>query len=381
MQEDDKGNLWLCTENGISKFLPSIGSFENFDARSLNLRMRFNEAASLKKQNGLFLFGTSDGILFFHPDSIRKTNYVPSLVFTRLQLKNEYVMPHENAVITHVLDDVDKLTLSHKENIFSLQYAALDMVAPEQMLYADRLDGFDKDWSYVDAQRAANYTNLPKGNYVFKVKSTNSDGVWTDNVRMLPITVLPSFWETPWAYFLYVVAILLTVFLAVYILFTIFRLKHKVTIEQQISDIKLRFFTNISHELRTPLTLISGPVEHVLQRETLTSSEREQLNVVQRNADRMLHLVNQILDFRKIQNKRMKLRISLVEVVSFTRRVMENFESFAAERANHFLFETESTSVHLSVAVDTLYQIYFYLIYTSDDIDASTTNNVCLSWY
>lgn len=114
----------------------------------------------------------------------------------------------------------------------------------------------------------------------------------------------PFFWETPWAYFLYLLFILLIIFIAVYILFTIFRLKHKVSVEQEISDIKLRFFTNISHELRTPLTLIAGPIEQVLQYGKLDNKEREQLILVERNTSRMLRLVNQILDFRKIQNKK-----------------------------------------------------------------------------
>ena len=140
-----------------------------------------------------------------------------------------------------------------------------------------------------------------------RVRSTNSDGVWVDNERILNIVILPSFWETPVAYVLYVLFILIIILVAVYILFTIYRLKHEVSVEQQISDIKLRFFTNISHELRTPLTLIAGPVEQVLKNDKLPADAREQLVVVERNTNRMLRLVNQILDFRKIQNKKMKM--------------------------------------------------------------------------
>ena len=203
---------------------------------------------------------------------------------------------------------------------------------------------------------------MPKGHYTFKVRSTNSDGVWVDNTRFLDIVVLPSFWETPLAYFLYVLFILLVIFVAVYILFTIYRLKHEVSVEQQVSDIKLRFFTNISHELRTPLTLIAGPVEYVLKNSKLPEDAREQLVVVERNTNRMLHLVNQILDFRKIQNKKMKMQVQRVNVVAFVRKVMDNFESLAEEHNIDFLFETEKDELYLWVDEDKLEKIVFNLL-------------------
>ncbi len=190
------------------------------------------------------------------------------------------------------------------------------MKYPDNISYSYQLGRVRKNWNDIGNQRTATYTNLPKGHYTLKVRSTNSDGVWVENTRTLHITVLPSFWETPWAYLLYVLFILLVIFTAAYILFTIFfRLKHKVSVEQEISDIKLRFFTNISHELRTPLTLIAGPIEHVLQHGKLDNEEREQLMLVERNTNRMLRLVNQILDFRKIQHKKMKMSVPQLDLI------------------------------------------------------------------
>ena len=362
MQEDRNGNLWICTENGISKFYTSTGQFENYDGKSFNLHTRFNEAAVVRRYDRKLMFGTSDGILFFDSDSVSKSNYAPHIAFTRLHVRGENVTPEEGAIIRNVINDIPRLTLSHRENIFSLQYSALDMVNPSSIKYAYMLEGFEDSWSYVEEQRVATYTNLPKGNYLFKVKSTNGDGVWVDNVRTLPITILPSFWETHIAYVLYVLAVILFIFAAVYILFTIFRLKHKVSVEQQISDIKLRFFTDISHELRTPLTLISGPVEYVLEDGNLSDKVREQLETVQRNSDRMLNLVNQILDFRKVQNKKMKLRISRVDVVALIRRTMKNFEMLAKENDIDFVFETESNSALLWIDEDKFDKILFNLL-------------------
>lgn len=362
IREDGKRNLWISTENGISKFIPDEERFENYDDRSITFRVRFSEAASTVTFKGDMLFGASNGIFIFNPDSISKSSFVPPIVFSKLVIANQDIVPGENSVLKVGLDDTKELVLSHRENIFAIQYAALDYTNPQNIQYAYILDGFEKQWTYADKLRSATYTNLPKGHYTFKVRSTNSDGVWVDNTRYLDIVVLPSFWETPLAYFLYVLFILLIIFVAVYILFTIYRLKHEVSVEQQVSDIKLRFFTNISHELRTPLTLIAGPVEHVLKNSKLPEDAREQLVVVERNTNRMLHLVNQILDFRKIQNKKMKMQVQRIDVVSFVRKIMDNFESLAEEHNIDFLFETEKDELYLWVDEDKLEKIVFNLL-------------------
>lgn len=362
IREDKKQNLWMSTENGISKFIPGEERFENYDDRSITFRVRFSEAASAVTSKGKMLFGASNGIFMFDPDSINKSRFVPPIVLSKLVITNQDIVPGEGSVLKVGLDDTKELVLSHKENIFAIQYAALDYTNPQNIQYAYILEGFEHQWTYADRLRNATYTNLPKGHYTFKVRSTNSDGVWVDNTRFLDIVVLPSFWETPLAYFLYVLFILLVIFVAVYILFTIYRLKHEVSVEQQVSDIKLRFFTNISHELRTPLTLIAGPVEYVLKNSKLPEDAREQLVVVERNTNRMLHLVNQILDFRKIQNKKMKMQVQRVNIVAFVRKVMDNFESLAEEHNIDFLFETEKDELYLWVDEDKLEKIVFNLL-------------------
>lgn len=372
IREDGKGNLWMSTENGISKFIPSTEQFENYDDKNISYRMRFSEAASACTSSGNIMFGASDGIFMFNPDSTNKSSYIPPIVLSKLLVSNEDVIPGENSVLKQGLDDINKLTLSHRENIFTIQFAALDYSAPSDIQYAYMLEGFEKAWNYVGKQRMATYTNLPKGHYVFKVRSTNADGVWTENIRSLDIEILPSFWETSFAYFLYVLFILLIIITAVYILFTIYRLKHEVSVEQQMTDMKLRFFTDISHELRTPLTLISGPVEYVLENTKLPMDAREQLLVVERNTSRMLRLINQILDFRKIQNKKMKMQVQHIDVVAFTRKIMENFDSIAEEHRIDFLFETEKQELYLWVDVDKYEKIIFNLLsnafkYTPND--------------
>lgn len=359
--EDHNGNLWISTENGLSKFDPQTATFENYNTDNTILRPRFSEGA-VENINTRIAFGSSDGLLYFTPDSIRKSNYIPPIQFTHLLIANKIVETGKNDILAQVLDCTASLQLDHKQDIFTIQYAAIDMERPQNIQYAYKLDGFDKEWNFVGTQRSATYTNLPKGKYTFKVRSTNSDGIWVDNERNLPIEIKPTFWETPWAVLLYILAFLLVVSTIVYIFVTIYRLKNEVSVEQQVSDIKLRFFTNISHELRTPLTLISGPIEHMLQDPDIKANTREQLKLVEKNTARMLRLVNQILDFRKIQNKKMRMRVSEIDIIPFVQHTMDNFNSLAEEHQIQYDLQTTLHECFLWVDTDKLDKILFNLL-------------------
>ena len=362
IEEDPHGNLWCATEKELCKFIPSTDKIINSPSRAFPLRISFNEGAALRTASDYLMFNTVKGVLYFFPDSIHTSTYVPPIIFTRLQQAEKTVTPEEGGILTTHIDDTNLLTLPHDKNGFSIQFAALDMKYPGNISYSYKLEGFENNWNNIGNQRTATYTNLPKGHYTLKVRSTNSDGIWVENTRTLDINILPSFWETPWAYSLYVLFILLVIFTATYILFTIFRLKHKVSVEQEISDIKLRFFTNISHELRTPLTLIAGPVEQVLQHGKLNDEEREQLVLVERNTNRMLRLVNQILDFRKIQNKKMKMRVQQIDLIPFIRHIMESFNSLADEHQIDFSMDTKVSSLKIWADSDKLEKILFNLL-------------------
>lgn len=359
--EDNNGNLWISTENGLSKFNPQTASFENYDANNAVLQPRFSEGA-VENIGSQIAFGSSDGLLIFTPDSISKSNYTPPIKFTRLLIANKIVETGKSDILTQTIDCTPTLQLEHKQYTFTIQYAAIDLKRPQNIQYAYMLEGFDKEWSFVGSQRSATYTNLPKGKYTFKVRSTNSDGVWVDNERTLSIEIKPSFWETPWAILLYIMIFLLVVSTIVYIFLTIYRLKNEVSVEQQVSDIKLRFFTNISHELRTPLTLISGPIEHLLQDPELKANAREQLKLVEKNTARMLRLVNQILDFRKIQNKKMRMRVSEIDIIPFVQHTMDNFNSLAEEHQMQYDLQTSLHECFLWVDADKLDKILFNLL-------------------
>lgn len=360
--EDDKHCLWLATENGLSKFDPFTEIFDNYPLKVQQSDVLFNEGVAVKNGNGEIIINTNKGLCHFFPNRVSKSLYVPRIVFSDLHIGNEALRPGiEDSPLAMELDDIPELILSHHDNIFTIQYAALDMTGNANIVYAYMLEGLDNTWKYVGGQRSVTYTNLKKGRYKLKIKSTNADGVWVENTRVLPIIVLPSFWETGWAYSLYILGLCLFIAVFTYVFFVIYRLRNKVFMEQQIADIKLRFFTNISHELRTPLTLIVGPIEKILQKQ-LSQEIQEDLMLVKENANRMLKLVNQLLDFRKVQNQKMKLKVSEVDLSVFIPIVMNNFKELSIRHNIDFCFETETEHLKIWVDQDKLETILFNLI-------------------
>lgn len=207
-----------------------------------------------------------------------------------------------------------------------------------------------------------NFANLPAGSYLLKVRSTNSDGVWMDNEKSVRIDISPSFWVTTWAYVLYLILFCFIGWLSIYILFIIYRLRHQIVVDHQVLDMKLEFFTNISHELRTPLTLILAPLEQVLKDTTLSKSNRESLAVVERNSSRMLRLINQLLDFVKINHRKLKMTVEQVHIPSFVNQVMDNFRLNALELNVDFTLEDHSEAGYIWADVDKLEKVVFNLL-------------------
>lgn len=284
-------------------------------------------------------------------------------IFSSLQLDDKVLSARDSTkILTNSINACKSIKIPHGAHMITIKFTALDMSDTENILYAYKLEGFDKEFRTGVKRQEAIYTNLPHGKYVFRVKSTNSEGVWVNNERKLNIEVLPSFWETPYALVLYILVFLSLLSGGTYILFFIFKLKHKVFVEQQIAELKMQFFTNISHELRTPLTLIEGPVEYILRSLHTSRDVNEQLVVVQRNTQRMLRLINQILDFSKIQNNKMKLCVELVDIVLFIRKIMENFQALSKEKQIDFKLESSTTSIELWVDKDKFEKIIFNLL-------------------
>ena len=359
--EDTNGQLWVTTENNLTRLNPQTGVFETFaEIKRLMATHSFSEASDCRLNSGELVFGYSGGLLIFQPNRIRNNTYKPYLALTNFELFNKKVPIGEHSPLTENIDRIKKLVLNHKQNFFTIQYAALDYEEPDNIVYAYKLEGFDKDWQYAQKQRMANYTNIPNGHYVFHVKSTNSEGVWVENERSLPIRVLPSFWQTWIAFLLYLLLFAGLAVLCGYILLTFYRLRGDVRLERKLSEMKLRFFTDISHEIRTPLTMITAPVEYLINDENTPEDIRQKLNLVSHNTARMQRLVNQILDFRKIQSQ--QLKVEEVEVGTFMEAVCSDFREVAEEQHIYFQFINQAPGEKIWVDKEALEKILMNLL-------------------
>lgn len=306
--EDRDGKLWICTESNLTKFDPKKEVFETFsEIKRLMKSENFSEASRCTTSSGNILFGYTKGIILFNPQHVKNNTFNPYVALVKFRLFNKDVTVDGQSFLKENIDDINELVLKYNQNFFTIEFSALDYVDPRNILYAYKLEGFDKDWIYSQNQRTANYTNLSKGEYIFRVKSTNSDGVWSENERHLPIIIEPSFWDTPWAYAFYVILFIFFMYITLHILFVFYRMKDKVELEHQQTELKARFFTDISHEIRTPLTMIVSPIENLIHDEETPPAVKKQLSLVSKNTSRMLDMVNQILDFRKIQQQQLKL--------------------------------------------------------------------------
>lgn len=353
MIEDNQKRLWVISENSLFQFDPEKETFEEFSSRYRQENVYFTEAVPIVK-NGHLILGTEAGILHVNPELFRKSDYVPPVMLTDIRVQG---VPRETDV-----NDLKELKLQPSERNVTFQFAALDYSDPSGISYAYRLSGLEESWNEVGNNRTANYINLAPGTYELEIRSTNSDGIWMDNTRVLPVIVLPTFWETRWAWLLYILLFIFFTGVTVYIIIYIYQLQHRINLEQQLADIKLRFFTDISHELRTPLTLITSPVNEVLQQESLSPRARKHLTLVHNNTERMLRLVNQILDFRKIENRKMKLLLEQTDVTEMLHRITDEFRLLAEKKEINFRLITEPEAIHCWIDRDKFEKILFNLI-------------------
>jgi signal transduction histidine kinase/ligand-binding sensor domain-containing protein/AraC-like DNA-binding protein/ActR/RegA family two-component response regulator len=361
IEEDNNALLWITLQNNLIRFNPGTETFQTFGEIKRLMKMEsFSEGPGLFTRSHRMLVGMTMGILSFVPENIKSNTFRPYIAFENFQLYNKDVGIGNNSPLSVNIDDMKELVLSHKQNFFSIKYAALDYDYPHNIVYAYMLEGVDSDWRYVRKQQIATYTNIPKGRYVFRVRSTNSDGIWTDNERSLPIHIHPSFWETGWAYFLYALAFVILLFVVARILVTIYGLKTKVRLEHEMAEMKLRFFTDISHEIRTPLTMVTAPVDFLLQNPRLSDDVRYQLQLVETNTNRMLRLVNQILDFRKMQHHPLEMEDTDISV--FAEEICSYFNKTAQSAGIDFHYTSQVEGQKIVTDRDAVEKILFNLL-------------------
>ncbi|WP_020528030.1 hybrid sensor histidine kinase/response regulator transcription factor [Flexithrix dorotheae] len=352
---DDNNNLWISTNRGISKFSIDNHEIKNLGYEDGIIGLEFNENSIAKANDGTLFFGSTHGVTYFHPNDINPNPIVPSVIITDFLIANKKVVPGaENSPLKKNISETELIELNHKHSVISFEFVALNYLSPQKNQYAYILEGFDQDWNYVGAQNQATYTNLNPGEYTFKVKGANNDGIWNDKGTSIKIVISPPWWRTWWAVGLYFFIFLLVSLGARKAALTKVKLLNDLKLERmakekehEISQIKLKFFTNISHEFRTPLTLIIGPVEKLLDTNLNKEQIEKHLRLIHRNSIRLLQLVNQLMDFRKINQGKMKLHASEEDIVSFIEEIVDNFRFLAVEKAIELTFTSSLKSQRL----------------------------------
>ncbi len=384
IMEDNKGTLWVTTANGLSRFVPEKEGFKNYSRADGLLNKEFLSGSGCVTSDGFVYLGGRKGVNYFHPDSMKKNTVSPEVVFTGLKIYNQPVgigdSINNRIILKESILVADTLILTYREDIFSLSFAALHYLAPMKNQYKYKLEGYNDKWISTGADhRFATYTNLEPGEYTFRVIASNNDGIWNKEGASMAIIIMPPWWQTWWF------RSLVTVFLIGSLIALYFWRVHSLKtrqreLEQSVSErtaeleeanaelieqkeeisqqkmaiseqnmvlrnqkeelqvaadeinaaaqSKIRFFMNVSHEFRTPLTLILGPLETIMQK-TKEPFVQNQLLVVHRNAKRLLRLVNQLLDLRRLETGTMKLHASKDDIVLFLKNIHESFQYLA----------------------------------------------------
>ncbi|NLU95354.1 two-component regulator propeller domain-containing protein [Chitinophaga sp. Ak27] len=336
--EDKSGIIWLSTNMGISSFHPASKKFRNYTRYNGVQNNNFVHNSGIRLSDGDLMFGGLEGINYFTPSDVTVNKHAPVVLLTDLKVSNKSIRPDEDGPIKVHISVADNIRLAYKQN-FAISFVALNYTLPTENFYAYKLDGFDKDWNYTGTANSAAYTNLDPGEYTFHVKAANNDGIWSNQDTTIKIYVRPPFWRTIYAYLFYLCIICLSLLYSRHL--GIKRIRKKFMLEQErleikrlqdIDRLKIKFLTNLSHDFRTPISLIMGPVQQLIEEEK-ARPRLDKLNMIKRNSRRLLNLVNQLLDFRKMEEHELKLQLTTGDLVAFIKEVIDSFRDFA-ERKN-----------------------------------------------
>ena len=320
--EDEQGYLWLSSNHGLSKFNPATETFKHYDVLDGLQSNEFN-AVYHKSRHGEFFFGGINGFNAFYPERVKDNAYIPPIVITNFSIFNQTVNPGKTSPLQQHISTTQEITLSYKQSFFSFEFAALNFLQSAKNQYAYQLEGFDKDWNKVGTRRHANYTNVPHGTYIFRVKGSNNHNVWNHKGTAIKITILPPPWKTWWAYTLYVITILTII--GSYVLAQKRKLQEKqqelerekeMAAQLKEADrLKDEFLANTSHELRTPLNGIIGIAESLIEGAAgpLTQPLHANLAMIVGSGRRLFNLVNDILDFSQLKKKEIDLQLKTVD--------------------------------------------------------------------
>lgn len=356
-------NLWLSTDQGIVQFSTATEEFISF-GNDVELKgVDYSLNSSHNYQDKMFLFGTNSGLVYFRPENIQPDSYQPPLVLSGLRILGE--PDSVNQRISMQLMREAEIQLNYENSNIEILFSSLDYSNPANNRYAFRMIGVDPDWIYSAGNPQAIYTLQKEGEYTFQYRGSNSDGVWSEKVAELRIKVSPPWFRSMWAYALY----LLLAAGVTYIIIRLVKLRHSYKIEHiakveqdRSHQLKTRFFTNITHELRTPLTLMLGPLQDIIGKDDIKGPIKNKLEGVYKNVVRLSQLVNQLLDFRKLDTDHMKMKVAEGDLVEFIQEIYFAFREETTKRNIDFIFETEHEHMMCWYDADKMEKVFFNLL-------------------
>ena len=347
------GKLWVAYTNALGLIEPKTMQTQNFLVDYTHM-VNSSLTPLAFMDNGNLFGATKDGLQMTNVHRLHSNKYCPPLLITSLRSHNQDI---------HFTFGSDTLRLAKNERDFAIEFTALSTEGTENIEYRYRMKEDKNGWISLGRERTINFHGLKGGTYHLWVSSSNNDGIWTGNDRMITIIIARTFWETGWAWLLYFLLAFFIVTATVTVVLYVYRLHMNVDFEKQMAELKLRFFTDISHDLRTPLTLIEGPVSEMLRDDTQTDKSKGYLTLIHNNTQRMLTLVNQILDFRKVQNGKMRLFVERLNLEEELRKIMNDFSFLASE--HHIKLELQNPSGEETTVWgdrDKLQKIFFNLL-------------------
>lgn len=369
IRQDDAGLIWITTNNGIYSIDPVKEKARHFTPQD-NLQSRqFNYRAFYKMSDGKLFAGGIKGFNAFYPERVSSATDKIRVSFTNFQLFNRSVPLSENGPLPKQINYTAKLVLQHDQSVISLEFAALNFSAPEKLSYAYKMEGFDPVWNYVGDQRKATYTNLSPGSYTFKVKATANKGNWNVPESTMEVIIRPPFYRTTLAYIIFTLLTLAAAYAIYRYSSSYIRKRNQIKIErlknkeeQEFYARKIEFFTVMAHEIRTPLSLIIAPLEKLLSMNKWQHEEREQLAIMDENAERLMDLVNQLLDFRRIESDAYEIRKEEVEIISLVQSIYSRFSSLPYQKNIEFAMSTRVSRLLLHADPEVLNKILSNLL-------------------
>jgi len=355
--EDNKSRLWLTSNNGLSCYNPDNGVIKTYTMVNGLLGNQFNYKSGYKAPDGKLYFGCLNGFIAFDPLSFTENEIIPPVVITGFHLfSREYGMEPVDSILTNSIHKLKEIRLKYDQSSFTIDFAALSYAAPEKNNYVYILEGLENNWTQLTGKHSVTYSNAPPGDYLFQVKGSNSDGIWNEQATRLKIHIYPPFYKTKSAYFIYFIGL---IGFASYLVISFKkridqRNKRKLELfenekDKELYQAKIAFFTNIAHEIRTPLSLIKGPLEHILTEKVSEDERSENLEVIRKNTNRLLDLSNQLLDFRKVEEKGFRINYVNTDIKQLIGDIYTRFKPTALQKGLSFELQLPVESLFADV--------------------------------